>query len=85
MPDGYEVLSKVSGLPVSEINEIWQQVKANAKTLDECGGPHDFQSLDPGKPLAKYRCTVCGGTVDGTDKLWYERGLKDARKEAAGA
>ena len=79
MPSNYEILSQVTGLPMSEMQKIWQEVKANAKTLDECGGPHDFQSQDPGKPLAKYRCTKCGGVVDGTDKLWYERGLEHGR------
>ena len=78
MPNSYEVLSQVSGLPLSEMKSIWEQVKANAATLDACAGPHDFQRLEE-RLLSKYRCTRCGGTVDGTDKLWYERGLKHGK------
>lgn len=59
---------------------IWANVKANAKRLDECRGPHDFTDASPEKPLNKnWICVDCGGTVNTVAKNWYLRGLAHGR------
>lgn len=80
--DGTEILGAVSGLGKVEVKKIWEQVKANLKRLDECVGPHDFQRLAlETKLMFRFRCTKCGGEIEGDNRSWYERGLKHGRQE----
>lgn len=82
-----ETLEKVTGLKRKDMDEIFQQVKANHKLLESCPR-HDFSiALDhfTKKPLevattfSDWRCSNCGGWVDGAAKRWYERGLAHAK------
>ena len=60
------------------MNAIWQEVKANHAKLEACSR-HQFEPLQPGQILTKYRCTACLGEVDAIAKSWYEKGLEHAR------
>lgn len=82
MTDGREILSNVSGLPKKEINKIWEEVKANNKRLRNCEGPHQFQLADDKRINSKYRCALCGGTVDTIAFKWYMDGLKHGQKRS---
>lgn len=72
-----DVISRVTGLSKETMQDIWTQVRANRKLLDECKG-HDFSlPFDKrGEMVVKWKCSKCGGTVDTSDKRWYEAGLK---------
>jgi len=64
-----------------DTDQILREIKANGALLDGCAGPHTFVPHErygsDGKGMVrKYRCQLCGGTVDVIAKLWYERGLK---------
>lgn len=77
-----EVVSQVTGIKPLDIRNIFEEVKANKKLLDNCVRPHDF-SIDasPNKPLfKKWKCSKCGGTVESQFKKAYEEGLKDSNK-----
>lgn len=72
-----DVISEVTGLSKSTMQEIWAAVKANHALLDTCKG-HDF-SLPfekRGQMTTKWKCTKCQGVVDTLAKRWYETGLK---------
>lgn len=73
-----------------EAAALWAEVKANAKRLVECAGPHTFigdetdvQSTLPSgeKIYRRFVCTKCGGKAGAFDRAWYERGLEHGRKE----
>jgi len=72
----------MSDRPAIDAKKIWDDVQANAKKLAGCAGPHDFSiARSPEKKLTgRWACSRCGGEVDPIAKLWYERGLADARK-----
>lgn len=74
-----DALSRVSGIPKPEINEIWQQVRANSERLKSCARPHDFSEVTRmvGVIPREYRCSKCQGTVDSIHRSWYLEGLKD--------
>lgn len=85
-----EKLPEITGVKPKEIDSILVAVKANSALLEKCAR-HDFsvvldrrtkQPLENATPAqrfgAKFKCTHCGGTVDGLAKIWYDRGLKDA-------
>jgi hypothetical protein len=76
-----KVLGKVTGLGEGEVKGIWKEVKANHKLLDECEGPHDFAEIEKERRFPmQFRCSKCGGTVDGTAYSWYQHGLEHGRK-----
>lgn len=80
MMDSVDTISGATGLTRKTMNEIWTEVKANSAALDSCIGPHDFQSMDQTKKLGtRYKCSKCGGTVDGVSYSWYTRGLTHGR------
>lgn len=60
---------------------IYEEVKANYEKLNECT-LHDFSiDKDPDKKLGKrWECVNCSGQVGHSEKVWYEYGLKHARK-----
>jgi hypothetical protein len=76
-----DALSRVSGIPRSEMDEIWQQVKVNSERLRSCQRPHDFSEITRqiGSIPREYRCTKCQGTVDSIHRSWYIEGLKDGK------
>jgi predicted SprT family Zn-dependent metalloprotease len=76
--DAKEVLSGISGLPKEEVQQIFEEVKANLKRLDGCKGPHDFEKDGEGI-RAKYRCKKCKGTLDKINYSWYEKGLEHGK------
>lgn len=60
--------------------QIWEEVKENHKKLDSCN-KHDF-SIDVTPAIKfgkKYKCSSCGGVVDGITKLWYEKGVEHGK------
>jgi len=79
MPDGVEILSNISGLSKDDIRSIWDEVKENAKKLEECSGPHDFQPDNSRKPVRDEVCSKCGGKISKVDANWYRKGLKDGK------
>lgn len=64
-----------------DTDEIIREVKANMARLEGCAGPHRFVPHEryPSGMVRKYRCELCQGTIDGINKIWYERGLKHAQ------
>lgn len=70
-----EKIEDVTGLKRGDINEIWEQVKANQALLNACP-LHDFQPHEMrGSMVRKYKCTHCGGTADSLAVSWYKKGL----------
>ena len=62
--------------------QLLTEVRANLARLQGC--PFHAFSVDatPNKPyLKRWRCINCGGEVDVSAKVWYERGLAHGRKE----
>lgn len=57
-----------------------EQVKKNRETLMNCK-QHDFSiDLTPERVLGKrWKCAECGGEVEGSEKHWYELGLKHGK------
>lgn len=79
--DGLEVLSKVSGVPKKEVDEIWQKVKENKARLDSCELPHDFHTIKENGGLPrKAFCKKCLGVVDVVNARFYKQGLEDAKR-----
>jgi len=83
-----DVLASVSGLPSTDIHELWRQVRDNHLKLEQCGG-HDFQPATHdlsglpvqylnGKPR-QYRCERCEGILDAMAVSWYWKGLRHGR------
>lgn len=75
------------GLSKKELRDIIDEVRANAARLESCEGPHDFQpesGATPRRPGDRYKCTKCGGMLGAIERLWYERGLKDAARLKGG-
>jgi hypothetical protein len=70
-----DVLSKVSGIPQSEIKTIFAEVQANHKRLESCVGPHDF--IKDGK---KFVCLKCNGSIDFVAHSWYQKGLSHGKR-----
>ena len=66
---------QVMNMDMKKSMEIWEEVKANHKKLDNCTS-HDFTEVINKENMArtKYKCTNCGGTVDFIAKHWYEKG-----------
>lgn len=73
--------------------KLFELIQLNHKKLDSCSKPHEFlicldrrtrQPLENPTPQqqfgARWRCSKCGGDVDSVVRLWYNRGLKDAKK-----
>lgn len=77
--NGYEVLEKVTGIPKSEQIKIMEDIQRNRQTLESCSR-HDFSEEveQPHRINKKWKCSRCGGIVDYSEKLWYERGLAHA-------
>jgi hypothetical protein len=64
-----------------EARAIWNAAKANGARLDACPGPHVFLDLTPEKRVGKkWRCSGCGGEVDGVARAWYQAGLAHGRQ-----
>lgn len=71
-----EALSKISGIPVDGVNQLWDDVKANRALLDGCDN-HDFsKEIKPKVGYSEWQCVNCEGIVTNRDKKWYELGLK---------
>lgn len=80
-PEG--VLSEATGLSREDVRKTWADAQANAKLLRECPGPHNFvaESDPPMRRVSRYRCTICGGTVNSSAAKWYEDGLRHGRMD----
>jgi len=84
-------ISEVTGVKPDLFDSILVEVKANMALLETCQR-HDFsividrrtkQPIENPAPSqrfgAKFKCTRCGGIVDGSARIWYDRGLNDAK------
>ncbi len=88
MSEATKTIERVTGISEADQVEILEQVKANLKTLASCpfhdfSIPIDRHSKQPTeKPIfaCKWRCSKCGGEVDGSAKNWFERGVKAAQE-----
>lgn len=76
-----------------DMDKIVVEVKANRLLLDGCAG-HDFsQPIDrhSKQPIAAqvvfcdWRCTRCGGWVDGIARGWYNKGVAHEQARVAAA
>lgn len=74
--DGAEALSKVSGIPRTEVLSIWEQVKANSAKLRACPR-HRFPGGDV-KIGQKLTCLACGGEMGIPSIADYVRGYEAA-------
>jgi hypothetical protein len=76
MTDARPLLSKLSGLPISDIDSIWADVKVNHAKIRACVR-HRFPDAEanPVKMGAKVTCTACGGTLGLTDAGYYFDGF----------
>jgi hypothetical protein len=83
MADSIDTLSKLTGISKPSMLQIWEEVQANHKRLDECEGPHDFSiKKDPDRKIGSdWICTKCGGRISAPNKTWYERGLAHGHKD----
>ena len=77
-----DLLSNISGISKAKMKEIFEEVKANAKKLDECVGPHEFWVVDEATPPLKseYVCKRCGGRLRAQEHYWYEKGLEHGKR-----
>lgn len=77
--NGYEVLEKVTGIPKAEQMKIMEDIRHNRQLLDGCSR-HDFSEevKQPHRFNSKWKCIKCGGVVDYSEKLWYEKGIAHA-------
>jgi len=80
---GLTPIERATGLSRAELVTIAARVKANGLALTNCAA-HDFALIEPAQPLRnRYRCSRCGGEVDGISHLWFERGRQQGRAEGA--
>ncbi len=66
-------------MPINKehLREIFEEVKENNRKLFNCTGPHKFVVMGTEEIInKKYRCELCGGTIDAGRKHWYDQGLK---------
>lgn len=72
-----EKLSKLSGVPETEITSMWGKVRENQAKLDACSY-HEFEVIDENPIMLKrrYRCIHCGGEIDGQKYHWHELGRR---------
>lgn len=73
--DSLDTLSAATGLSRATMLDIWGEVQANGAKLASCPR-HDFQSEDPGRLGAKWRCAACGGHVSANQAHWYNTGRR---------
>ena len=64
-----------------EALKFMKEIKENRTKLDACS-KHNFSiDITPNRTInKKFRCISCDGIVSVQEKLWYEKGLKDANK-----
>lgn len=62
---------------VKRYNEIMSEVVENMRKLDSCS-KHNFTiDLHPDRKIGKrWSCENCGGEVDHSAVIWYEKGLE---------
>lgn len=70
----------MSAEKVVNLKGIWDNVKKNLQILDSCPGPHEWDSAVNPVGNKKFKCLICGGLVDATEKSWYERGLAHGKR-----
>jgi hypothetical protein len=68
-----QILGKVSGLGEETVREIWDNVQANRRKLDNCGF-HEFVRKD-NRGTRNYVCKNCGGEVDAGFVIAYKQGV----------
>lgn len=66
----------------NELKEIMEEVKENHRKLDSCSRHLFNEDLTPERRLNKqWKCSNCGGYINSSEKLWYEKGLCHAKGE----
>ncbi len=75
--NGVSALSELTGIDQAEIAKIAAEVKVNQTRLSTCPY-HEFELHEQGPIVSrwKYRCTRCGGTINGSDYRWHELGRR---------
>lgn len=84
--NGYEIIEKFTGISKDEQMKIMEAIRHNNQLLESCER-HDFSEEIPhpmGGLRTKWKCTRCGGTVDYSEKKWYELGLTHGLKRMKG-
>lgn len=63
------------------LSGILTEVRENLRLLELCKR-HSFEPIEstpPGRRIfTKWRCSACGGVVDGAARNWYLRGIEHA-------
>lgn len=76
-----------------DMDAIIAEVKANRALLESCSG-HDFSiaidritkvPLTEVKTFCDWKCSKCGGHVDGMMKIWYNKGVAHEQARVAAA
>lgn len=80
--DGVKLLSEISGIPKTEIEDMWTKTKDQAKRTEAC--PLHELELHSQKPFPRYRCKNCSWVPQPAELARYEQGLKHGRAHAAG-
>jgi hypothetical protein len=80
--DGLKLLSEISGVPTTEIREMWEQTKEQSKRTAACS-LHELE-LQSAKPFPKYRCKNCSWIPQPAELVRYEQGLAHGRAHATG-
>lgn len=62
-----------------------RRAEENAVRLASCERAHAFvltrDSDGRGIRYQIWRCTLCRGVINGRDRVWYERGLRDGQRQ----
>lgn len=73
-----DILSNISNISKSELQTMWQSVKANHEKLNNCK-KHSFKPSDKVATILtkqEYVCINCGGVIDYVKYEWFELGRK---------
>jgi hypothetical protein len=76
-----ELMSHVSGFTESEVQSIFDEVKANSDRLRNCQRPHHFERFQkPNTSTPHFRGSLCRGEIDYIRYAWYREGVQDGAK-----
>jgi len=76
--------SRPQRLTQSQLEARSQAFADNVRRLHSCG-LHAFKLIERTKGSSKrYKCAHCGGVVDATARMWYERGVQHGHDRYSG-
>ena len=87
-PKSIHDVAEMVGIPRSDSEQILKEVRTNIATLDACArhnfsvpvDRHTKQPIPNATFACKWKCSKCGGVVDGSARNWYNLGLEHAQK-----